>query len=187
MDQGPEWYDTVDSKQRYARSDLQDIKYFFTLIKNLEQDAEEGKELTEALWKIQQRIQQMEFYTFLSPIIVKKSGLLDAGGLVLIFEDRVPNVTFPFDIRADADMLFRKWMGNHIDPHLYRGIVTSKGTAKEKRSFRSHSLQHDFPGKISPNYIGAGNLVSGQWWPLQLCAKRDGAHGEIEAGIHGEV
>ena len=186
-DQGPEWYDTVDPKQPFSRGDLQDLKHLFTLMNNARKDAADGADLTDALAKIRQRLQQMEFHTSLSSILVKKSGLLDDGGLPYIFENRVQGVIFPDDIRADADILFRKWMGGHIDPHLFRGIVTKSGTAKEGKGFKSHSIEQNFPGKISCNYIGAGNLVNGQWWPLQLCAKRDGAHGEAEAGIHGQV
>lgn len=187
MDQGPDWYDTVDSKQHYSRGDMQNLKYLFTLMNNAKKDAADGKDLAQALSKIRQRLQQMEFNTSLSPILVKMSGLLDDGGLRLILENGVQGVDIPHDIRADADTLFRKWIGGQIDPHLYRGIVTKSGTAKGERAFKSHSIQADFAGKISCNYVGAGNLVNGQWWPLQICAKRDGAHGEVEAGIHGQV
>ena len=187
MDEGPEWYDTMDMKQPFSRGDLQDLKYLYTLLRNARKDAAEGTDMMQAFEKIRQRIQQMEFYTSLSPILVKKSGLLDDGGLRVIFENQARGIEFPADIRADADILFRKWMGGQIDPHLFRGIVTKSGTAKGDKGFKSHSIDPDFPGKISCNYVGDGNLVSGQWWPLQMCAKRDGAHGEIEAGIHGQV
>ena len=187
MDEGPEWYDTVDSKQTYSRGDLQDLKYLYTLMNNARKDAADGKDLTHSLGKIRQRLQQMEFYTSLSPILVKKSSLLDDGGLRALFENGIENVDIPYDIRADADILFRKWMSGQIDPHLFRGIETKSGTGKEDRRFKSHSIEQDFAGKVSCNYVGAGNLVNGQWWPLQICAKRDGAHGEIEAGIHGQV
>ena len=187
MDEGPEWYESVDLKQPYSRGDLQDLKYLNTLVKNARKDAADGKDLTQAFRKISQRLQQMEFYTSLSPILIIKSGLLDDEGLRIIFENRVRGIDFPFYLRADADILYRKWISGEIDPHLFRGIVTKKGTAKEDKAFKSHSLQPDFPGKVSCNYVGAGNLVTGQWWPLQMAAKRSGAHGEVEAGIHGQV
>ena len=187
MDESPEWYDTVDSKQPCSRGDLQDLKYLHTLMNNARKDAADSKDLTQPLGKIRQRLQQMEFYTSLSPILVKKSNLLDDGGLRVLFENSIENVNIPHDIRADADILFRKWMSGQIDPHLFRGIETKSGTGKEDRRFKSHIIQQDFAGKVSCNYVGAGNLVNGQWWPLQICAKRDGAHGEIEAGIHGQV
>lgn len=187
MKQGPDWYEAVDMKQSFARGDLQDLKYLNTLVNNTIKDAADGNDLTLAFSKISQRLQQMEFFTSLSPILIKKSGVLDDGGFSVIFENRLPGINFPFYLRADADILYRKWMSGQIDPHLFRGIVTKKGTAKEDKGFKSHSIQPDFPGKVSCNYVGAGNLVSGQWWPLQMCSKRDGAHGEIEAGIHGQV
>ena len=187
MKQGPGWYDSVDPKQTYSRGDMQDLKYPYALMKNAKKEAANGEDLTQTFSKIRLRIQQMEFFTSLSQILVKKSGLLDDGGLQLIFENRVQGVNFPFDIRADADILYRKWMSGQIDPHLFRGIVTKTGTGKGDRGFKSHSIEQDFAGKVSCNYVGAGNLVNGQWWPLQLCAKRDGAHGEAEAGIHGQV
>lgn len=129
----------------------------------------------------------MEFLSSLSQVLVQKSGLLNDDGLRLIIEDRVQGISFPADIRGDADMLYRKWMAGIIDPNLYRGIATKTGTGKEERAFKSHSIAQNYPGKVSCNYVGAGNLVIGQWWPLQMCAKRDGAHGEVEAGIHGQV
>lgn len=187
MEQGPEWYNTINLKERYPRGDLQDLKYLFTLINNVQQDARTGKDVTQILNNIRQRLGQMEFLPSLSLVLVKKSGLLHHQGLSLIFENRVQGVLFPSDIRADADILFRKWMSGQIDPHLLRGIVTTIRTAKEGKTYKSHSLDKDFAGKVSCNYVGAGNLVNGQWWPLQLCAMRDGAHGEVEAGIHGQV
>ena len=187
MKQGPEWYDTINSKERYSRGDLQYLKYFFTLISNVESDAMIGRDVTQTLKKIRHRLQEMEFFPALSLMLVKKSGLLDRKGLPLIFENRVRGVHVPGDIRADADILFRKWMSGQIDPHLLRGLVTKTGTAKGEKCHKSHSTEKDFAGKVSCNHVGAGNLVNGQWWPLQLCAIRDGAHGEVEAGIHGQV
>ena len=49
-------------------------------------------------------------------MLVKKSGLLDNEGLPYIFENRIKGVIFPDDIRADADIFFRKWMGGYMDP-----------------------------------------------------------------------
>lgn len=40
--------------------------------------------------------------------------------------------------------------------------------------------------KVSPKYYGNGDLMNGQWWPLEICALRDGAHGQTQAGISGE-
>lgn len=187
MSEGPDWYNNVDPKQRYSRGDLQDLKYLNTLLNNASRDAGNGMDMKPGLDRIRQRIQQMEFYTSLSRVLVKKSGLLGDEGLRLVFENRVQNLSFSSDIRADAKILFQKWMAGLVDPHLFRGIVTKTGTGKEERMFKSHSIAQDYVGRVSCNYVGPGNLVVGQWWPLQMCAKRDGAHGEVEAGIHGQV
>ena len=187
MKEGPQWYNTVDSKERFSRGHLQDLKYLFTLVSNMKKDATMDKDVTETFGRIRQRLQAMEFFPFLSLMLVKKSGLLNEEGLPLIFENRVRGVCFPSDVRADADMLFRKWMSGQIDPHLLRGIMTKSGTGKGEKIHKSHGIEKDFAGKVSCNYVGAGDLVNGQWWALQLCAIRDGAHGEVEAGIHGKV
>lgn len=187
MEQGSEWYGNVDSTQPYSGKDLQDLKYLLVLVQNAGEDAAKGRDLTQAFAKIRHQIQKMEFFTSTSAILVKKSGLLDDGGLRSIFENLLPGINFPCDIRADADILFRKWLSGQIDPHLYRGIETARGKGKKGQAHKSHSLQSDYPGKVSCNYVGGGNLVNGQWWPLQICARRDGAHGEVEAGIHGQV
>ena len=185
--QGPQWYNTVSSKERLSRGDLQNLKYLFTLVSNVKNDVTMDKDVTEGFSRIRQRLQAMEFFPFLSLMLIKKSGLLDDKGLPLIFENRARGVRFPSDIRADADILFRKWMSGQIDPHLLRGIMTKAGTGKGEKVRKSHGMEKDFAGRVSCNYVGAGNLVNGQWWALQLCAIRDGAHGEVEAGIHGQA
>lgn len=181
MKEGPGWYNSVDPKQNYARGDLQTLKYLSTLLDAAKKHAKAGGEVSQSIFSIRQRIQAMEFYTFLSPILIKKSGLLGDEGLPQIFENHTEGVWFPWDIRADADILYRKWMSRQIDPHLLRGIVMRQGIIK------SYSHDRYFDGRVSCNSTGAGNLVNGQWRPLQICAMRDGAHGELEAGIHGQV
>jgi len=37
------------------------------------------------------------------------------------------------------------------------------------------------------NRFGHNGLALGTWWPLQLCARRDGAHGAPVAGIYGQL
>lgn len=39
---------------------------------------------------------------------------------------------------------------------------------------------------MAANFVGEGHLVNGQWWPYQICAVLDGAHGAMEAGIYRE-
>lgn len=35
--------------------------------------------------------------------------------------------------------------------------------------------------------VGHNGLVNGQWWPIRQGVLRDGAHGEVEAGIAGKT
>jgi hypothetical protein len=49
----------------------------------------------------------------------------------------------------------------------------------------SRSLEPAFKYRRLANFTGEGDLRNGQWWPFQLTAVRDGAHGETEAGISG--
>ena len=77
-----------------------------------------------------------------------------------------------------------------MDPFLLKGIV--KTTKTNERGGKVHTRNADKSGvkKESSHYVGdiANGQVkvhNGQWWPYLICAARDGAHGEIEAGISG--
>lgn len=41
--------------------------------------------------------------------------------------------------------------------------------------------------KKSSNVPGPNGLINGPWWFNRMCVLRDGAHGEQEAGIHGQT
>ncbi|KAF2420540.1 hypothetical protein EJ08DRAFT_598301 [Tothia fuscella] len=43
------------------------------------------------------------------------------------------------------------------------------------------------PKNLRPSYnnFGHNGLTVGQWWPLQVCLIRDGAHGSSQGGIYG--
>lgn len=126
----------------------------------------------------------MEFYDFLTGVLIRKSRILEDEGLPSIFDGR--SGVFPWDICADSQMLYQKWAVGHIDPHLLRGIEDKRVTKSDGKVIRSRRFASGYE-KISPNYVGAGHLVNGMWWPFQFCALRDGAHGETEAGIHGQI
>jgi hypothetical protein len=64
---------------------------------------------------------------------------------------------------------------------LLRGIkVSCRSNVAKKDS--GWSIESD---KIPWKYHGNGFLVNGQWWPRQICAVRDGAHGYLVGGISG--
>ena len=112
--------------------------------------------------------------------IIKRSMLLTDG----IF-DTINKRPFPMDIRDITISLKRRWWEGDTDPNLMRGVKKSVSKTKDGSSHTIYNLDSCYAFKVSPNYNGHGNLIVGQWWPLQICAVRDGAHGDIEAGIHG--
>ena len=138
--------------------------------------------------RIRSRLQDLSLCDFISAVLIKKTHLIEPGAqsLPTIFDNQLRDVNFPYDLQADAKMLYLRWATGNIDPHLLRGIVSKQGQNAQQRSFRSHSIEANYKFKISSKYLGEGDLINGQWWPLQVCAVRDGGHGEIEGGIHGE-
>lgn len=182
-----EWYQTIDMRQKFARSDLVAVQTINGLIRDCQRKTERGGDGEVTFQKIRLQLHKMEFYDFLSGVIVKKSKVLDDGvGLPQIFDD-AGDVGFPWDIKEDAQMLYSRSMRGILDPHLLRGIETVRRQIATGKATMSRALQKDYCERASCNVVGANNLHNGQWWPLQLCAIRDGAHGEIEAGIHGQA
>ena len=114
--------------------------------------------------------------------------------------------TFPWDIMSDSWTLYRRWLSGQLDPHLLVGIESKNKTTASGKAVKSRNLDREYQGCRSANCVGENELVNGQWWlvpqrfvrtpdrlifaddrPLQICALRDGAHGEMEAGIHGQA
>ncbi|KAJ4358340.1 uncharacterized protein N0V89_002922 [Didymosphaeria variabile] len=112
-------------------------------------------------------------------VVRKKNMLTVENGLPRIFAST--QVDYPWDLKADAWQLYLRWYEQDFKPDLLRGIVTRK---EKNRS--SDRIDPEWAKKISPNFHGEGHLVLGQWWPTQLCAKRDGAHGAPQGGIWGQ-
>ncbi|RPA97262.1 hypothetical protein L873DRAFT_1691616 [Choiromyces venosus 120613-1] len=97
----------------------------------------------------------------------------------------------PEDISLDAQMILKRWRNGDYDPHLLRGIdlnqtvVPGRGGRPAKKRARHYKLEEDYNWKRDDNVEGNHDLFVGEWWPLQICALRDGAHGDMEAGISG--
>ncbi|MCJ1226367.1 hypothetical protein MMC12_003017 [Toensbergia leucococca] len=62
---------------------------------------------------------------------------------------------------------------------IMRGILISDGG-----QMRTYKIDTNFTRRDC-RVVGHNGLEVGQWWPLQLCAVRDGAHGARMAGIAG--
>ena len=61
-----------------------------------------------------------------------------------------------------------------------RGIIIRQG----RRGTRVYSLDKAF--QRPANVFGHNGLTVGAWWPFQICALRDGAHGSNNGGIYGK-
>ncbi|MCJ1384740.1 hypothetical protein MMC17_007858 [Xylographa soralifera] len=198
------WYEEIDTRKKFARKDLESLKNLHRLIRECLNTHENGVQLDVALAKFRKRLHQAEFWDFLSGVLIKKSRLLEDGGLSVVFlEERS---TFPWDIISDSWSLHQRWFSGQLDPHLLVGIESKNKTTSSGKSVKSRNLEGGYPGGRSVNCAGENELVNGQWWlvlrsfvlttdrlifaddrPLQICALRDGAHGEMEAGIHGQA
>jgi hypothetical protein len=93
----------------------------------------------------------------------------------------------PQDIILEAQSLRARWLRSDFDKALMRGIASSstinrdvvRGKIKRTGGWR---LEENYRHRINALVIGHNGLTIGDWWPLQICAMRDGAHGEMEAG-----
>ena len=180
-----DWYQQIDMKVKYSRSDLESLKRLSSLISECVRQRDAGGDLELAFSRLRQRIHQMEFYGFLSGALIRKSKVLEKEGLPAIIEGR-SRMEYPWEIRRDSLALYYRWLAGRLDPHLLVGIDTKLKKNGNGKESKARSSQRDYPGRVSCSNIGDNGLHNGMWWPYQIVAMRDGAHGEIEAGIHGQ-
>lgn len=119
--------------------------------------------------------------------IVRSSGIRRA--LVSLTGGEYRYLELPIDIILDAESILTKWRNEDFDPALLKGIELSQtvkrgagGGKKNTRRNTHYKLEDGYPFKKNPQVAGHNGLIIGDWWPLQICALRDGAHGEMEAG-----
>jgi hypothetical protein len=89
----------------------------------------------------------------------------------------------PADIAADIRYLLCRWRNKDFDTDLLRGITKTSRPGDQKLG-PIYKLSPEYPFKRSVAIRGDNGLEIGQWWPLQICAVRDGAHGALQAGIY---
>ena len=145
---------------------------------------DQGRNLESSFRMVRERIHMMEVFDFIVPALVTDSRILGHPGLGSIIEGQ-DGITWPWDIVADARVLRGKWVAGNLDPFLLEGIIKKTKSNGLGRAVHTRSIDPNYPKRVSSHYVGAGDLTNGQWWPYQICAARDGAHGEIEAGISG--
>ncbi|KIM98050.1 hypothetical protein OIDMADRAFT_168505 [Oidiodendron maius Zn] len=180
-----EWYLNINMKEKFPRGDKATLDHIRQLITNCI-DATKSNGNTEKWFsELRTKIHEMDLYKFVTPILVKKSKVLEPEGLLQIFDGPDKDV-FPWDIAADAEALWLRWMGGDLDGFLMRGIVATKTVNEEGVKKTAYSIDKQWK-KRSANVPGPNGLINGQWWPLRICALRDGAHGASEGGISGQT
>lgn len=189
------WMAETKLSKKVNRSDQQRLSHPRSIIQqciaehhSLASNHEE--KLAKLLDELRDEVQKIQFYAFLTPALVKGSKIMDEKGLLALIDGEDCDI-FPYDIRADAEELWLRWSTGDVDPSLLRGIDVTKevksridGRANIKRTNKTLSKSQKTK---SCNVVGGNGLINGQWWPLRVCAFRDGAHGELEAGIHGQA
>ena len=178
----PDWYHSVDASHNRFRSDSLTLRNLKTLSDKSMLNDTSGMQFQQACGHLRDFLHQMALFDFAGKEreIIKRSMLLTDGTFETIMKR-----PFPLDIRELANSLERRWWHGDTDPNLMRGIKKNTSKTKDGNDHIFHALDPEFNFRVPPNDIGHGKLMIGQWWPLQICAVRDGAHGEIEAGIHG--
>lgn len=161
------------------------LQYLITLIQQCQQETTKGgTELPRLFEQLRTHLQNASFYDSVTDALVRDSKLLDNSGLPSIFDKA--SCDFPHDLCSDALALYTKWFNGDFDPDPFRGMEHKSRSMPDGGARKSRNLKPDYPLKVPANYVGGGSLTNGQWWPLQICLLRDGAHGAIEGGIWGK-
>jgi hypothetical protein len=114
--------------------------------------------------ELRTKLHEMEFYEFPKlDVLIKKSKVLEDGGLKRIFEGPGA-LQFPWDIKADAETLYSRWMNGDRDPSLLRGLATTKSTTEEGKKRYSHKLDSHYTQRRPADVVGPNGLSNGQWY-----------------------
>ncbi|KAL8671092.1 MAG: hypothetical protein Q9168_004393 [Polycauliona sp. 1 TL-2023] len=168
-----------DVTKDYSRSDEELLKAIKPLVETCNDAFKHGEHPEESLAELRERLHRMQFFGFLSKRLIERTRLFEEFSLGAML--KLKDNPFPYDIQGDAHMIAKQVFDYGCDPHLLRGIKTTTDEGKSKK----YGFEDDYPSRAQANYVGPGKLINGQWWPLRVCAMRDGAHGAMEAGIHG--
>ncbi|TKA77733.1 hypothetical protein B0A55_04177 [Friedmanniomyces simplex] len=144
-----------------------------------------GAQAQQLFGNIRDELHTLAFERVSGQLLRNNRMLHNKDGLPQIFdEEHSDGVAFPWDIKADAEEIYNKWCLEDFETDLLRGIIRGKPASKNvERSV--DSIDNKYKGRASSKYHGNGLLLNGQWWPTQLTAVRDGAHGATIAGISG--
>ncbi|OAL73011.1 hypothetical protein A7D00_2784 [Trichophyton violaceum] len=167
-------------KQTEINRSNSEILEILQLIKKIEA----GTELERIIPRLRDRIHFLELYEIPeSSIESMKAKFLDPNnGLPAIIRN---HNSIPWDIRLDCSAILKRMEEGNFHVDLSRGILTKRTFRENGKSSVSRVLDKNYPFKQSAFVVGDSHLRNGQWFPWQICALRDGAHGDIEGGISG--
>ena len=186
----PTWYQETQASQRRT----QDLAGADIALQRLREQIAKCKKFAAgpngaALSKDINRVREILHTTFfieVDEVLVRSRRMLhNEDGLPQLFDTKFSGgVHWPWDIRADAEELYNKWCARIFEIDLLRGIIPGKPGKKDgSTDGTSAKLLPGFKRLMEARTHGNGALLNGQWWPAQLCALRDGAHGVSQGGI----
>ncbi|KAL1582891.1 hypothetical protein WHR41_08381 [Cladosporium halotolerans] len=134
--------------------------------------------------KIINMLHTLPFVT-VNETLLKKHRILDNDrGLPRLFDAAFSKgIQWPYAIKADSEELYNKWCARMFATDLFRGI--NLGIKGRNSEGGADSLMEDYRQYrlMDPKQHGNGLLLNGAWFPSQLAALRDGAHGSSMSGI----
>ncbi|KAG9188414.1 hypothetical protein G6011_02337 [Alternaria panax] len=183
----PGWYTIISMKSPIMEAiskkrppELTSLESLKVCVKQCE-DAKSPVQLEKLYDVLRDHVHKAEIQLVVNRHLIRKANMLSPDyGLPQIFKK---GADLPCDLKADAWQLYNRWWKSDLNQELLRGIVPNK---TENRT--SDRLDDTYRKKFftDAKHYGNGDLVLGQWWPTQLCAVRDGAHGSAQGGIYGE-
>jgi hypothetical protein len=179
----PEWLLMVNTTKQTPK-ERTTIKFFNRIrddIRVIEKALENNEKLVR-IAELRTKIHQAFFVVGgVNPVILKVSKMLNPKvGLATIFDSPI----LPWDIKSDAKELHGKWCSKQFLTDLLVGLnFVEAPSSTPKKPKKRIDLEHKY--KEAWKVFGDNHLLNGQWWPRQICAIRDGAHGSSVAGISG--
>ncbi|KAM5456837.1 hypothetical protein MaudCBS49596_001078 [Microsporum audouinii] len=157
-----------------------DILEILHLIKKIET----GNEPEKSIPRLRDRIHYLELYEIPEQSIesIKAKFTDPQNGLPAVIRN---HSHIPWDIRLDCRAILQRMEKGDFNVDLSRGILTRRTYKENGRSGLSRTIDKGYPFRESAFVRGDNHLRNGQWFPWQICALRDGAHGDIEGGISG--
>lgn len=192
--QPPEWYQKMSlvtkrsTNTSNADALLDRLKDQITVIKKIGPSAN-----AEEFNKLRESLHEAPFLAMgaAGPQLLRNKRLLhNNDGLPQLFDDSYAGSMkghWPWDIKSDAKEMYHRWCAKSFDDDMLFGIILAQRSRSKNGEDDRKGDTVDKDRQVSSKYTGNGNLVNGQWWPTLLCALRDGAHGDSQAGISGDT